>query len=194
MNTWFGLINTVNLLFGAYFFSHSLSTGPILSLEQLKAGPWLYGFTYDYFSRLIADPLPLITVGLGLVPLAFSFIFWLIPAIRYFREKKENQGIKLENLRKTGFQRIWSKPRGLGAGDILGPSPEASPQNLPAAQDRIIKDMAAYSMPELEADSSGNPVYDFVELEREKEDVTRYRAGISPGDSELGKTVFDSGK
>jgi hypothetical protein len=53
--------------------------------------------------------------------------------------------------------------------------------------------MAAYSMPELEADPSGNPLYHFIELEREKEDVARCRAGIRPGDSELGETVFDSG-
>jgi hypothetical protein len=192
INKWFALINTVNLLFGAYFFYHSLFTGSIATPEQLRAGPWLYQITYAYSSRLSADPLPLITVGLGLVPLAFSILFWLIPILRYFREKRENQEIKLENLRKIGYQRIWSKLRGLSTGDILGPSPEAKPQNLPAAQDRIIKDMAAYSMPELEADPSGNPVYNFIELEREKEDIARYRAEIKPGDSDLGKTVFDS--
>jgi hypothetical protein len=191
MNNWFALINTVNLLFGAYFFYHSSVTGPVTRPGTVS---WLYGITYtNLSSRIGGDPLPLITLGLGLVPLAFSILFWLIPVLRYFREKRENQGIKLENLRKIGFQRIWSKPRGLGRGDILGPSPEASPENLPAAQDGIIKDMAAYSMPELEVDPSGNPVYDFVELEREKEDVTRCRAGIRPGDSDLGKTVFDSG-
>jgi hypothetical protein len=192
MNKWFALINAVNLLFGSYFFYHSLSTGPIGIMDP-RLIPWIYGITYDYASRLSADPLPLIMVGLGLVPLAFSALFWLIPALRYFREKRENQGIKLENLRKTGFQRIWSKPRGLRSGDILGPSPEASPQNLSVAQDRIIKDMAAYSMPEVEADPSGDTVYHFIELEREKGDVARCRAGIRPGDSELGKTIFDSG-
>jgi hypothetical protein len=194
MNKWFALINTVNLFFGAYFFYHALFTGAIVSAEQLKAGPWLYGMTYVLSSHLSANPLPLITVGLGLVPLAFSFLFWLIPALRYFREKRENQRAKFENLRKIGFQRIWSKPRSLSAGDITGPSPEASPQNISAARDRIIKDMALYSMPEIAEDPPGNTVYNFIDLEREKEDIARYRAGISPGDSELGKTVFDSGE
>jgi hypothetical protein len=191
MNSWFALINTVNLFFGAYFFYHSLFTGPVGMGSRTVS--WLYGITYNnILSQLGADPLPLIMVGLGLVPLAFSILFWLIPVLRYFREKRENQGIKLENLRKIGFQRIWSKLRGLRAGDILGP-PEASPQNLPAAQDRIIKDMAAYSMPELEADPSGDTIYNFIELEREKEDIAHCRAEIGPGDSELGKIVFDSG-
>ncbi|MDR3193176.1 MAG: hypothetical protein LBT87_08940 [Treponema sp.] len=192
LNNGFALINTVNLFFGAYFFYHSLFTGPI-PIPAPRGVPWIYGFVYGFSSQLSVNPLPLITLGLGLVPLAFSILFWLIPALRYFREKRENQGIKLENLRKIGFQRIWSKLRGLRAGDIQGPSPEASPQNLPAAQDRIIKDMAAYSMPELETDTSGNPIYNFIELEREKEDIIRCRAGIRPGDSELGKTIFDSG-
>jgi hypothetical protein len=190
LNNWLALINTVNLLFGAYFLYHSLVTGPI-PLPIPRGAPLIYGFVYGFSSQLSADPLSLITAALGFVPLAFSLLFWLIPILRYFREKRENQGIKLENLRKTGFQRIWSKLRGLRAGDILGPSPEAGPQNLPAAQDRIIKDMAAYSMPEVEEDPSGT-VYNFIELEREKEDLARYRAEIKPGDG-LGKVVFDSG-
>jgi hypothetical protein len=193
MNKWFILINTVNLLFGAYFFYHSLFTGPVTTLEQIKAGPWLYGITYANAYQFNANPLPLIALGLGLVPLAFSILFWLIPALRCFREKRQNQEIKLQNLRKTGFQRIWSKLRGIMTGDISGSSPETSPQNLPEAQDRIIKDMAAYSMPEIEEDPAGNIIYNFVELEKEKEDVTRCRAEIRPGDSELGKIVFDSG-
>jgi hypothetical protein len=193
MNKWFALINTVNLFFGAYFFYHSVFTGPIITPEQLKAGPWLYGITYASSFQFSADPLPLITVGLGLVPLVFSFLFWLIPALRYFREKRQNQGIKLENLRKIGFQRIWSKLRGIMARDILGSSPEASPHNLPAAQDRIIKDMAAYSMPEIEADPTGSVIYNFAELKREKEDLAHYRAEIRPGNSKLGNIVFDSG-
>ncbi|MDR0449879.1 MAG: hypothetical protein LBH26_01270 [Treponema sp.] len=192
VNQWFALINTVNLLFGAYFSYHSLVTGPI-SVPISRGAPLIYGITYNFASRFSVDPLSLITAALGLVPLAFSLLFWLIPALRYFREKRENQGLKLENLRKIGFQRIWSKPRGLDAGEIQGPSPEASPENLPAARERIIKDMAAYSVPELEAEPSGKLIYNFAGLEREKEDTARYRAGIKPADSELGKTVFDSG-
>jgi hypothetical protein len=193
MNAWFAVINTVNMFFGGYFFYNALSVGPIITQAQLKAGPWLYGMTYAIAYQFTNNPLPLITVGLGLVPVAFSVLFWLIPALRFFREKRENRDIKLENFRKTGFQRIWSKLRGIAAGDLTGLSPESSPEKLEAARDRVIKDMAVYSMPEVDADPEGNTIYHFVELEREKNAVIQYRAGIKPEDSELGKTVFDSG-
>jgi hypothetical protein len=193
MNTWFVVINTVNLLFGSYFIYNTFSTGAILSTEQIQMAPRIYGITYLLAYRFTANPLPLIAVGLGLIPVAFSVLFWLIPALRFFREKRENQGIKRENFRKIGFQRIWSKLRGITAGDLSGLGPESSPEKLDAVRDRLIKDMAAYSMPEVEADAEGNTIYHFVELEREKNAVIQYRAGINPLDSELGKTVFDSG-
>jgi hypothetical protein len=192
MNLWFGLINTVNLAFGGYFFFHALNTGALLTETQVQSSPYFYAFTHQLFELLVQNPLPFIGVGLGLVPLIFSLLFWLIPGLRYVFEKKENEKIKLENLKKAGFARIWSKPLGVLEKDIDSSAAECRPQNMAAARDRIFKDMGAWSIPEVELDEKGNTVYFFRELQREKEALEKYRASVRPEASALGKTVFDS--
>ena len=192
MNFWFGLINTVNLIFGGYFLFNALHTGAILTAAQAQAGASLYAQTYVFFSQAVHNPLPLIGIGLGLVPLVFSLLFWLIPGLRHLFEQKENEHIKLNNLKKTGFARIWSNPLGIREKDIDSPAAECRPRNMAAARDRIIKDMGAYAVPGVELDGQGNPVYFFRELQREKEALEKYRAAIRPEASALGKTVFDS--
>jgi hypothetical protein len=192
MNRWFGLINTVNLVFGGYFFYNALAAGAILTEAQFHASSYLYALTYVLFSEFVPNPLPLIGIGLGLVPLVFSALFWLVPGLRYVLEQKENEGIKLDNLKKTGFSRIWSKPLAVQEQEIDSPAKECRPRNMAAARDRIIKDMGAYSIPEVELDGAGNAVYSFKELSREKEALGRYRASVNPEASSLGKTVFDS--
>jgi hypothetical protein len=193
MNFWFGLINTVNLGFGAYFSYHALTTGAILTEAQLRASSYLYAVTHRLFAEFTRSPQDLIGIGLGLVPLVFSLLFWIIPGLRYVFEKRENEGIKLDNLKKAGFSRIWSNPLAVREKEIDSPAKECRPRNMAAARDRIIKDMGAYSIPEVELDGTGGTVYSFRELQREKEALARYRASIDPAASSLGKTVFDSG-
>jgi hypothetical protein len=192
LNFSFGLINAANLLFGGYFLFNALSTGAILTEAQLQASSYLYAVAYVFSGKLIPNPLPFISIGLGLVPLVFSVLFWLIPGIRYVLEKKENDGIKLGNLKKTGFGRIWSKPLAVREQEIDSPAKECRPRNMAAARDRIIKDMGVYSIPGVELDEGGATVYSFKELQREKEALERCRASINPEASSLGKTVFNS--
>jgi hypothetical protein len=192
MNAWFGIINTVNLLFGSYFLYNAFSTGAIITQEHFNAASYLYGVTYVLASALVQNPLPLIGIGLGLAPAVFSLLFWLIPALRFVREKKENEGIKLDNLRRLGFGRIWERPLAVEAADIDSQAVECRPRDMAAARDRVIKEMGACSIPEVEISAGGAPVYSFTELEREKRALEQYRAGIADEDSSLGKTVFDT--
>jgi Na+-transporting methylmalonyl-CoA/oxaloacetate decarboxylase gamma subunit len=192
MNTWFSLINGVNLIFGAYFLFNGLSAGHILTPAHFEANSYLYGVTYVLFSRLINDPLPFIILGLGFIPLAFSFLFWLIPGLRYLGTKKRNENIKLENLRKHGYRRIWETPGEIKAEDINPQAAECRPKNMAAARDRVIKEMGAHAVPEVILNEQGETVYVFTELEREKQALEKYRASIDPRSSSLGKTVFDS--
>jgi hypothetical protein len=191
LNFWFGFINTINLIFGAYYLINVFNTGIIPPDAQLSAS--LYNNTYQLFQQfLVSEPLLPIGIGLGLIPLVFSLLFWLIPGLRYRWEKRENEKIKLNNLKKTGFHRIWSNPLGVQEKEIDSPVRECRPQNMAAARDRIIKDMGAWSMPDVELDEQGNTVYFFRELQREKDALEKYRASIRPEAAALGKTVFDS--
>ncbi|MDR3341999.1 MAG: hypothetical protein LBT14_04280 [Treponema sp.] len=192
MNIWFSIINGVNLIFGSYFLFNAFTTGAILTQVQFDAASYLYKITYLLSTSLADNPLPIITVGLGIIPLIFSLLFWFIPLLRYLFMHGDNEAIKLENLRKVGYRRIWSKPQEVKNDDIQADLPECRPKNLSAAQDQVIKEMGSYAIPEVKVDDRGVPVYSFGELEREKEALARYRSGINPEASSLGETVFDS--
>ncbi|GHV79933.1 hypothetical protein AGMMS49944_17240 [Spirochaetia bacterium] len=192
MNGWFGVINSVNLIFGGYFLYNTLTTGAVLTQAHFDAASYLYGVTYILSSTLITNPLPVLTIGLGIVPLVFSALFWLIPALRYFGVKRDNETIKRENLRKSGYGQIWDKPLAVKPADIDPKAEECRPKNMALARDQIIKEIGAYAMPDVAIGQAGETVYAFTELEREKEALEKYRAGIKDDASALGKTVFDS--
>jgi hypothetical protein len=188
MNVWFSIVNAVNLVFGGYFFVNALGTGSLIT----QASSYLYGFTYVLSSHFLGNPLPFITVGMGLVPLVFSVLFWLIPGIRYLLTKKENEGIKLENFRKDGYGRIWDSPLSVRPEGMDPRAAECRPGNMAAARNRIIREFGSYTVPEVSIGDGGGELYSFGELDREKKALEKYRAGIDPGRSALGTAVFDS--
>jgi hypothetical protein len=192
MNVWFGIINAVNLLFGGYFLVNSFSAGHILTQASFDAAPYLYSVVYVILSRIAANPLVFIGIGLGLIPLVFSFLFWLIPVLRYFGVKRSNEAVKLENLRKDGYGRIWNEPLSVRSSDLNPAAEECRPKDMAAARERVLKEIGAYAVPDVELGPAGEAVYAFKELEREKIALQKYRAGVKPGLSDLGETVFDS--
>jgi hypothetical protein len=192
MNVWFGIVNSVNLLFGGYFLVNALNTGHILTQAAFEAASYLYGVVYVVLSRFVANPVTFIGIVLGLVPLVFSFLFWLIPLLRYFGMKQSNEAVKLENLRKDGYGRIWNEPLAVRSSDINPVAEECRPKNMAAAREKALGEIGVYAVPEVSVGTAGETVYAFKELEREKIALQKYRAGVKPGSSDLGKTVFDS--
>ncbi|MDR1655789.1 MAG: hypothetical protein LBR96_07310 [Treponema sp.] len=191
MNAAFSLINGVNLLFGGYFFWNAINTGAILTQAQFQASSYLYGFSYVLPSSFIADPLPLLTFVLGLVPIAFSFLFWLIPALRYLALRGGNEEIKMENLRRLAYGRIWEQGEGIKESDIEAPSAGCKPKQFSKAREKIMKEMGTYSIPEISAEGK-EAVYSFPDLEREKAELKKYRSAQPAGAPDLGKTIFDT--
>ncbi|MDR0387844.1 MAG: hypothetical protein LBH57_07370 [Treponema sp.] len=194
LNVWISLINAVNLVFGSYFLYNALNTGAILNQAEFNASSFLYGFLYMLLSQVTAAPLPVIIMAMGFVPLIFSLLFWLIPGLRFVLNKRDNEEVRMENFRKSGFGRIWGAPQSVRPQEIVPQAAECRPQNLAAAQDRVIKEFGAYANPDVSLDETGKPVYAFGELDREKAALEKYRAGIAPGVSDLGKIVFDNGE
>jgi hypothetical protein len=165
-------------------------SGHIATQEHFNAASYLYGVTYVLAGHLTANPLPAITIGLGIVPFVFSLLFWLIPLTRFALLKNDNEKIKLENLRKTAFRYIWDYPDAVSPGSINTELKECRPKNMTAARNRVIKEMGVYSVPEVAVNENGETVYSFNELKREKAALQKYRSSISP--AELGKIIFDT--
>ncbi|MDR1375120.1 MAG: hypothetical protein LBJ24_09135 [Treponema sp.] len=190
MNRAFALINGINLAFGGYFLYCALS------LETLR-GAVLRPFAMVYYFLLhFTGPADLrvpIAVVLGLVPLVFSILFWLIPVLRRRFMGRNNEKIRLENFRKTAYSRIWDKPLDVKEKDLDPAAEQCRPGDLSAARDRIIKEIGAYTIPGVSIDGRGDTVYTFSGLKREKEALDSYRSALDSASSSLGKTVFDSG-
>ncbi|MDR1256597.1 MAG: hypothetical protein LBJ86_02495, partial [Spirochaetaceae bacterium] len=189
MNVWFGIINSVNLFFGSYFFINALNSGHILDQQDFNAASYLYGVTYLLMGNFMSNPLPAMIAGLGLVPLLFSLFFWLIPLVRFLLLKRDNENIKTGNLRKIGLTRIWDSPLAVTADDIKAGFDECRPKNIDAARERALKDAGQYSIPDVAVNEKGETVYSFTELDREKKALAKYRAGIKVSDSDLGDVV-----
>ena len=187
MNWWFSVINGFNLVFGSFFLYNAATLGHITASQPRG----IYWFVYAFLSGY-TDPLPVITVGLGIVPIVFSFFFWLVPLLRRFFQNKKNNKIRFENFRKFSFSKIWNSPLAVRKNDLNPLYKEAGPVNLKEAQDLVLKEMGNYAIPEIVIDDNKEEIYAFADLEREKQALEKYRGAIDPDASSLGKTVFDS--
>jgi hypothetical protein len=187
MNRWFAVINTVNLAFGGYFMYNSLipQTGPVTLFNYLHR---VTGVLLGGASGTQTFILPV----LGVVPVVFSLLFWIIPAVRKLRLKKRNENIKLENLRKIGVQHIYSAPLSVKPAEIKSCMTEASPANLTRAQDTIIKELSFFGSPDITADENSALVYSFTGIKRDKDAARKYRDSIDGSASDLGKVVFNA--
>jgi len=192
MNGWFIAINAVNLVFGSYFLHLSSAAGLLVTELQYQSASYLYAFTHYFLQMVTADPVGIIRVVLGLVPLLFSVFFWLIPLARNILEKKENNDIKLSNYRRLGFNKIWSFPFNVDMNILVPSAGECRPKDLTSAGDRVIKDMGAVSTPEVKIADDGKTLFSFNELDNEKRALKKYREAIEPSRSQLGETVFDT--
>jgi hypothetical protein len=188
------LINAVNLLFGSYFLYNASVHGFLQTDQQYIGAGYVYSILHIVMEAFTHNPVLIISVVLGIIPLVFSILFWLIPLIRKIIEKKENENTKLQNFKKLNFTRIWSKPKKVDASQLESPIEECKPKNLPEAQDRVIKDLGAIANPDIEQDENGKPIYSFNELEREKQALAKYRQSMDLTRTDLGNTVFDTSK
>jgi hypothetical protein len=176
-NTAFALINLVNLGFGAYFLYFFLNPAALNASFS-----YLFRFAYSLLDALGVSPFLPVAVGLGLVPVLFSLFFWTVPALRKTIIKKKNAAIDLENRRKQGFAAIWDSPLEVTE-DVFRDAGETG---------RMIKEIGAYSVPDVFIDERGKTVYSFKELNEEKKALEKYREQADKNRGDLGGIVFDS--
>jgi hypothetical protein len=194
MNVWFIVINAANLIFGSYFLYNAVNTGLLVTEIHYQAASYLYAFTHLMMNFFTENPHVFISIALGIVPVVFSVLFWLIPAVRKFMENKENENIKLSNFKKLGFSKIWASPNNVEVSGLVPQAAECRPKDLVFAADRVIKDLGAVSSPQIEIGEDGKAYYSFKDLEREKTALADYRNSIDQQRAQIGDTVFDSGK
>jgi hypothetical protein len=155
----------------------------------------LYAFTGSLLARAGISPVPFMGIVLGIVPVVFSVLFFIVPLLRKIRLDRQNARIRLETLRRRIFARVLSSPARVDASDIRPAAKGIDPRDLAAASSAILERLAASLNAEpLVAEKEGSFAYRFTELERQQADLQEYRAKVDLAKYGLGKTVFDSGK
>ena len=186
-NFWYAAINGINLAFGSYFLFTTLAYETI-ARQPVSGGTYLFWFVGNLFSQISSNPLLLMMVGLGVVPLAFSALFWLVPALRSGAVARENERIRTGNLKRLVYANAVASPAAVQV-PALAELPEAAKPKDKAAARKAVEELAAYE--------SGDPIeggaWRLSELERKIIDAQGVRARVKPGDYSLGDVAFDSG-
>lgn len=179
--------NSFNILFGLYFTIFSF----------IGSSPNAIGFLYYFTSELlhevfyVNDPSGGIFIVLGLIPLAFSAIFFIIPLVRKIRLAKANEKIALENLKKKLFSDIFYQPVKFDNQRVSELATGFKPQIKILLQKELDR-YAAEKQAEISQSPNNNLLYNFTALAREQQDMAHYRQKIDLSRYEVGKTVFDT--
>lgn len=186
-NLWYAAINGFNLAFGSYFLYCSLAYAS-LATRPISGGTYLFWFVGSLLSQFAANPLVIMTFGLGVVPLAFSALFWLIPALRAGSVSKQNERIKQGNLRRALYASAIAAPSAVRE-PVLESLPASARPKDAATPRKVLEELAAFEG----AEPVASGAWRLVELERKTADAERIRATVRPEDSRLGGIAFDSG-
>ena len=179
--------NSFNILFGLYFTIFSF-----IGTVHNALG-FLYYFTVELLNEVfyVNNRLGGIFIALGLIPLAFSAIFFIIPLVRKIRLAKVNEKIALENLKKKLFSVIFYQPVGFDSQKITELATGFKPQIKILLQKELDR-YAAEKQAEISQTSSNRLLYNFTALAREQQDMANYRQKLDLSRFEIGKTVFDT--
>jgi hypothetical protein len=188
MNRWIAFFNGFNLVFGSYFLYYSSIAGSISPNDGFAR---LFIIVANFIAQA-GNPLPFLYYGLGLVPVVFSALFYAVPAVRHWMNQRRNRGIREENLRKTVYEAVLSRPESVDPGTIRPRDADEEPPRWESVRDHTIKRLGAEKSVEVAEAPSGGYVYRFPELARELHDMKSYRERIDVEEYRPGDTVFDS--
>jgi hypothetical protein len=196
-NGWIGFFNGFNIFFGAYFSYFALFQPNLPFIIRNKViidFALVYRFLNNFLTGLVNNPPALIFIALGIIPVSFSFFFYLIPVIRNIRRRSRNERIKEENLRKKIYRTIYSNPMMVDPLAVRGADEDESPKNEVKFIDKEIKRFAGEKHADVEAKQDDTYYYTMGELDREIKDAEAYRQTINLGDYAVGEKIFDSGE
>lgn len=181
-NTTFVVINGINLLFGSYFLLQTLNYDPAMLKTELS---YFFYFVLNLFIQFgVENPIAVIMWALGVVPLVFSLLFWLIPAVRSFLLKRTNEAIVVENARRYVYTQLIHAQLELDE-SIFNDAPASA---VPNSQKRkqVLMETAAYE----KADVSSSGKFVFTDYGRRHDNIEKLRAKAVV--SGPGTVIFDS--
>ena len=199
-NGWITFFNAFNLAFGLYFLGISVTQGATIvsglgAAALARTGPYFYSFVGRLLLQAGISPVPVMSVVLGVIPVAFSVLFFLVPLFRRIRLARQNEALREETLRRRVMAQVLASPSRVDPRDVRPTGTSIDPRDIARTCRRILDRIAAALKAEpVPLEKEGLFAYRFPELERELADLEAYRRGIDTKRYEVGKTVFDSGQ
>ncbi len=186
-NAWFCAFNAVNLGFGIYMLANALTVGIPFppGVERIPVSVYNIAFLLLYY--VTDNPLPLVSIGLGAVPVVFAVLFYLVPFLRSLRLSRANEELRKENLRRLIYARALADPGRVDPREVRPESEAARPRDSKAAE-KTVEELAAWAGGEPREDGA----FGFPELARRKADAEEARRRVKPSDYDLGGAVFDT--
>ncbi len=180
--------NSFNILFSTYFLISSFL--PIRADFRI-----LYNLIAELsWEFLHFNPETFFLIGLGIVPISFSFLFFLVPIIRKIRLKKRNEKIKQENLKKQIYSTVIKNTDNMDNNKVDCLNETDTPKKaVPFIENQLLI-YAGLKNADVEARDDGSTYYKFTELKRELQDLIIYRKNVDLSKYDVGDTVFDSGE
>jgi hypothetical protein len=194
-NGWIGFFNGFNFVFGSYFLIYSTA---VTTLNPEQVLDRFYLIVANLIAQ-VANPLPILAIGLGAVPVAFAGVFYLVPTVRRIRENRANERRKAENLRKQVFNRAYEDPHGFDPEKIEPRDELERPKSWKTTIRETVNELAANYRGDIDqakegfASTEATYAYDLKDLAFHKADIEEYRKTIDPKRFHLGGVAFDTG-
>lgn len=191
-NGWIIFFNAFNLAFGSYFLVISLTQG---AAALSRTGPYLYSYVGNLLQQAGIPAVGFLGTVLGVIPVAFSVLFFLVPLFRSIRLRRRNSRIREESLLRRILAHIVSNPGRVDPEELAARAPGLAPKDVAAATRRMVEKLAAALGAEpIPKEKEGEFAYRFAEIERQAADLERFRTKIDLKRYELGETIFDTAK
>jgi hypothetical protein len=174
-----GLLNLFNLSMGAWVIAHGFTLHNLVLLFTTKERPVI----------LPDDGVPF---ALGVVPVVFSLLVFLMPSLRALWRRREAKKVADENARLLVLKEILAR----------APSKEPVPDQTLRAAWRVATGEEPTSKQltkrvvelggDVDTGPNGEVRYRFPDLEAEAEAVEEERARASDGEARVGRVIFAS--
>ena len=187
-NVGIGFLNGFNLIMATIFSYAALTYVPVVSAYPALHEP-------DFFDILIS--MDGVGTVLGFIPLVFSILFFLIPIIRSFKERKENQRRREANIRKALLQAVYNSKVG-NHGDVSVVTGLKNSDNLleragmSYSDGTEIDEQLKKLTVELDGDITGDKTYSFSRFHEHLEGAEKERNKLNLDHQDLGKIVFST--
>jgi len=137
-----------------------------------------------------------VTIGLGVVPILFSLIFFLVPALRYYNIKKYQRQQHIHNIRKRLMKVIFNSRDQFISLDTLTQAVNSKGEEEKLSKEVVeqtMKDLLNDFAGEVQATEEGKVIYHFPKLAYEMQEVKFLREKRAEG-KDLGQVIFDIGQ